>query len=103
MKTPQISRRRRLHRPRRSEWRDAAPNGDGQSGTGRRHQRERRTARAGRRSGRTRGPGGPGGSGKVAAVAGSTAQVQGQGGQVAVTWTSKTTFTQQVSATAEEP
>jgi Domain of unknown function (DUF5666) len=44
--------------------------------------------------------GGPGGSGKVAAVSGSTAQVQGQGAQVAVTWTAKTTFTQQVSAKA---
>ena len=49
------------------------------------------------------GPGGgfPGGSGKVAAVTGSTAQVQGQSGQVAVTWTAKTTFTQQVSTTAK--
>jgi hypothetical protein len=46
------------------------------------------------------GMGGPGGSGKVAAVSGSTAQVQGQGAQVAVTWTTKTTFTQQVSAKA---
>ena len=48
------------------------------------------------------GQGGPGGSGKVAAVSGSTAQVQGQGGQVAVTWTAKTTFTQQVSAKASD-
>jgi uncharacterized protein DUF5666 len=46
------------------------------------------------------GMGGPGGSGKVAAVSGSTAQVQGQGAQVAVTWTSKTAFTRQVSASA---
>jgi hypothetical protein len=44
--------------------------------------------------------GGPGGSGKVAAVTGSTAQVQGQSGQVAVTWTGKTTFTQQVATAA---
>lgn len=48
------------------------------------------------------GMGGPGGSGKVAAVAGSTAQVQGDGAQVAVTWTAKTTFTQQVSAKARD-
>jgi len=48
------------------------------------------------------GGGGPGGSGKVAAVSGSTAQVQGPGGQVAVTWTSATRFTQQVSATAKD-
>lgn len=44
--------------------------------------------------------GGPGGSGKVAAVSGSTAQVQSQGGQVAVTWTAKTTFTQEVATKA---
>jgi hypothetical protein len=49
-----------------------------------------------------RGMGGPSGSGKVAAVAGSTAQVQGDGAQVAVTWTAKTTFTQQVSAKASD-
>lgn len=46
--------------------------------------------------------GGPGqgqpGSGKVAAVSGSTAQVQGTDGQTAVSWTSSTTFTKQVSA-----
>jgi hypothetical protein len=48
-------------------------------------------------------PGGfPGGSGKVAAVAGSTAQVQGQNGQVAVTWTSSTRFTQQVAASVKD-
>ena len=48
------------------------------------------------------GPGGPGGSGKVAAVTGSTAQVQGDGAQVAVSWTAKTTFTQQVSAKSSD-
>jgi hypothetical protein len=47
-------------------------------------------------------PGGPGGSGKVAAVSGSTAQVQGQGGQVAVKWTSRTSFTRQISVTAKD-
>src|SRR6478752_1999428 len=42
----------------------------------------------------------PGASGKVAAVSGSTAQVQSQAtGQVAVSWTEDTTFTQQVDAT----
>ena len=45
-------------------------------------------------------PGGAGGSGKVAAVSGRTAQVQNQSGQVAVTWTAKTTFTQQVATKA---
>ncbi len=40
----------------------------------------------------------PGADGKVAAVTGSTAQVQSQqSGQVAVTWTSATSFTKQVS------
>lgn len=39
------------------------------------------------------------GSGKVAAVQGSTAQVQGTDGQTAVSWTSSTTFTQQVDGT----
>lgn len=48
------------------------------------------------------GSGGPSGSGKVAAVTGSTAQVQGPGGQVAVSWTAKTTFTQQVAAAAKD-
>lgn len=46
------------------------------------------------------GPRGPGGSGQVAAVSGKTAQVQGQAGQVAVTWTAKTTFTQEVATKA---
>jgi hypothetical protein len=42
----------------------------------------------------------PGADGKVAAVDGSTAQVQNQmTGQVAVSWTSATTFTKQVSTT----
>ncbi|MFC6043504.1 hypothetical protein [Nocardioides hankookensis] len=42
----------------------------------------------------------PGASGTVAAVSGSTAQVQNdQSGQVAVSWTKGTTFTQQVDAT----
>src|SRR5689334_6886154 len=41
----------------------------------------------------------PGANGKVAAVDGSTAQVQSQqNGQVAVTWNDSTTFTQQVPA-----
>lgn len=43
------------------------------------------------------GPGGRPGSGKVAAVDGSTAQVQGAGGQTAVSWTGSTTFTQEVA------
>ncbi|WP_332644633.1 hypothetical protein [Aeromicrobium sp.] len=42
----------------------------------------------------------PGGSGKVIEVSGSTAQVQGNGSQVAVSWTDSTTFTAQVSADA---
>ena len=40
----------------------------------------------------------PGANGKVAAVADSTAQVQGMNGQVAVTWTGSTTFTKEVVA-----
>lgn len=39
----------------------------------------------------------PGANGKVAAVADSTAQVQGMDGQVAVTWTGSTTFTKEVA------
>ena len=42
----------------------------------------------------------PAGSGKVTDVSGSTAQVQSQTAQVAVTWTDSTTFTQQVSVKA---
>jgi hypothetical protein len=42
----------------------------------------------------------PGVSGKVAAVSGKTAQVQDQTSQTAVTWTAKTTFTEEVSTTA---
>lgn len=48
------------------------------------------------------GPGGqpPGASGEVADVSGRTAQVQSRsGGQVAVTWTAGTTFTEEVDAT----
>ncbi len=41
---------------------------------------------------------GRGGSGEVVELAGSTAQVQNQQSQVAVTWTVSTTFTQQVDA-----
>jgi hypothetical protein len=45
----------------------------------------------------------PGASGEVAAVSGSTAQVQSQqSGQVAVTWTKDTTFTAQVDAALED-
>ena len=45
------------------------------------------------------GRGFPGASGEIAAVDGSTAQVQSRmSGQVAVSWTSSTTFTKQVSA-----
>lgn len=45
----------------------------------------------------------PGANGEVAAVDGSTAQVQSQdAGQVAVTWTSATTFTKQVAAALED-
>lgn len=40
----------------------------------------------------------PGANGKVAAIDGDTAQVQGMDGQVAVTWTRSTTFTQDVDA-----
>ena len=40
----------------------------------------------------------PGANGKVAAVADKTAQVQGTDGQVAVTWTSATTFTKDMGA-----
>ncbi|MCW2752425.1 MAG: hypothetical protein JWR83_3535 [Aeromicrobium sp.] len=53
------------------------------------------TAAQGAGGGRT-----PGGSGEVTDVSGSTAQVQSQTAQVAVTWTGSTTFTQQVSVKA---
>jgi Domain of unknown function (DUF5666) len=47
------------------------------------------------------GQGPPGASGKVAAISGKTLQVQSaQSGQVAVTYTAKTTFTEQVKASA---
>lgn len=44
--------------------------------------------------------GAPGGSGKVTDVSGSTAQVEGQQSQVAVSWTDATTFTKEVAADA---
>lgn len=45
----------------------------------------------------------PGANGKVAAVDGSTAQVQSQqNGQVAVSWTSSTTFTREVPASLSD-
>jgi hypothetical protein len=46
------------------------------------------------------GRGGAPGSGQVTEVSGSTAQVQGNNAQVAVTWTGSTTFTTQVSTDA---
>lgn len=49
------------------------------------------------------GPGFPGATGTVAAVDGSTAQVQNpQSGQVAVTWTGDTTFTQEVDGSLDD-
>lgn len=51
------------------------------------------------------GPGGagfPGASGLVADVSGSTAQVQGAAGQVAVTWTGATTFTREVGGSLDD-
>ena len=52
--------------------------------------------------GQAGGPGGglPGGSGKVVDVSGSTAQVQSQQSQVAVSWTGSTTFTKEVTTDA---
>lgn len=44
----------------------------------------------------------PGVAGLVAAVSGTTAQVQGTGQQTAVSWTSTTRFTQQVPASASD-
>lgn len=45
--------------------------------------------------------GGPAASGKIAAISGTTMQVQSQqSGQVAVTWTAKTTFSHTVAVTA---
>ncbi|MFC7494797.1 MULTISPECIES: hypothetical protein [unclassified Nocardioides] len=45
----------------------------------------------------------PGASGEVAAVSGTTAQVQSQqSGQVAVTWTEDTAFTEQVDGTLDD-
>jgi len=46
--------------------------------------------------------GSPGGSGKVVEVDGTTAQVQSQSGQVAVTWSDDTTFSQQVSGSLDD-
>jgi hypothetical protein len=47
----------------------------------------------------TRQGGGPGASGKIADITGKTVQVQDEtAGQVAVTWTAKTTFTEEVEA-----
>jgi hypothetical protein len=68
-------------------------NGDNTAATG-------RTGEGGPQAQRQGGPGArmPGANGKVAAVADSTAQVQGMDGQVAVTWTSSTTFTKEVAA-----
>lgn len=42
----------------------------------------------------------PGGSGKVVAITGSTAQVQSQSAQVAVSWTKNTAFTKQIKINA---
>lgn len=44
----------------------------------------------------------PGGSGEVVDVSGSTAQVKGQDSQVAVTWNDDTTFSKQVSGSADD-
>ncbi len=63
---------------------DAAPAGYGQAG-----------GQAGAQAGRT-----PAGSGKVTDVTGSTAQVQSQDSQVAVSWTGSTTFTKEVTTDA---
>ena len=59
------------------------------------------TAKAPSAAGGANGSFGPAASGLIAALSGSTMQVQSQqDGQVAVSWTSSTTFTQQVSAAA---
>lgn len=50
-------------------------------------------------SGGAPGGGMPGASGEIAAVSGKTLQVQGDSGQVAVTWTGSTAFTEQVDGT----
>jgi len=64
----------------------------------------RTTSSEGPQTQRQGGPGGgfPGGSGKVVEVDGSTAQVQGPDGQVAVSWTAKTVFTKQVEGDASD-
>ncbi|WP_243060376.1 hypothetical protein [Nocardioides sp. SR21] len=65
-----------------------------------------RTAAQTQQQGQTPPQGGggfPGASGLVAAVDGTTAQVQNvQSGQVAVSWTSETVFTQEVDATLDD-
>lgn len=48
------------------------------------------------------GAGFPGASGLVADVSGSTAQVQGSAGQVAVSWTGATTFTREVTGSLDD-
>lgn len=46
---------------------------------------------------------GPGASGEIADITGKTVQVQDEtAGQVAVTWTAKTTFTEEVEATLDD-
>lgn len=49
-----------------------------------------------------RGPGAQPGSGEVAAVDGSTAQVQSDSSQTAVSWTDSTTFTRQVGGSLDD-
>lgn len=62
---------------------------------------QQQTQSGGSGSGFGGGQGFPGASGKVAAIAGKTLQVQNaQSGQVAVTYTAKTTFTEAVKASA---
>lgn len=73
----------------------SSSSGSGQGGA------QAQSGRSGR-SGQAGGFMGMGGSGKVAAVAGRTAQVQGAKSQVAVTWTAKTLFSQQVAAKASD-
>lgn len=60
------------------------------------------SAQSSQQPGSGRPGGGQPGSGQVAAVDGSTAQVQGSSSQTAVTWTSSTTFTQQVAGSLDD-
>ena len=60
------------------------------------------SAQSSQQPGSGRPGGGQPGSGKVAAVDGSTAQVQGSSSQTAVTWTSSTSFTQQVAGSLDD-